>query len=75
MADGHRRLSQSFLQIMLDRRYLPLSDFRAIIHALDQKYDYDLSFDDDAELLEFVSKYREFAPVEILNFLFRNSQL
>ncbi|XP_003741587.1 non-structural maintenance of chromosomes element 1 homolog [Galendromus occidentalis] len=56
MADAHRFLSQTFLQIMLDRRYLPLSDFRALVHALNQKYDYDLSLDHDADLLEFINK-------------------
>lgn len=56
MADGQQRLSRTFLQIMLDRRYLPLPDVKALIHALNQKYDYDLNFEDDAELLDFINK-------------------
>lgn len=57
MADGHRRLSQAFLQIMLDRRYLPLADVRLVIDSLNHKYDYDMNFGDDIELLDFISEY------------------
>ena len=57
MADGHRVLTRAFLQIMLNRRFMPLPEVKELIEALNQKHDYDLNLENEEEFLEFISEY------------------
>lgn len=59
MADSQRRLSKTFLQILLDCRYLAVPDVKLLANALNQKYDYDLSLESDAELLDFIGRLNQ----------------
>lgn len=56
MADSHRVLTRAFIQIMLDRRFLPLPEVKTLVGALNQKYDYDLNLEAEEDLLDFISK-------------------
>ena len=56
MAEGYKKVSQAFLQIMLDRRFLPLSEAKELVDELNRMFDYDLSLDEDAEILDFISE-------------------